>query len=87
MCRYVDTKGGNDWCSYSSIITIMGYFWIDLQYCTWVCTGGGDWRVPPTFHVWFNVFGVCSVGAAAHYLLNYAGRIAPAGLVSRRSII
>ena len=43
---------------------------------------GGDWIMPPTFRVWCNVFGVCSIGAAAHYLLNYAGRIAPAGLVS-----
>jgi drug/metabolite transporter (DMT)-like permease len=44
--------------------------------------GGGDWKMPPTSLVWLDVFGVCSVGAAAHFLLNYAGRIAPAGLVS-----
>jgi len=43
---------------------------------------GGDWMMPQTLLIWLYVFGVCSVGAAAHFLLNYAGRIAPAGLVS-----
>jgi drug/metabolite transporter (DMT)-like permease len=47
-----------------------------------VIAAGGDWIMPPTFRVWCHVFGVCSIGAGAHYLLNYAGRIAPAGLVS-----
>lgn len=43
---------------------------------------GGDWIVPPSTLIWLHIFGVCSVGAAAHFLLNFAGRIAPAGLVS-----
>jgi len=42
----------------------------------------GLWLVPATKEIWFYVGGVCIVGAAAHLLLNYAGKMAPAGLVS-----
>jgi drug/metabolite transporter (DMT)-like permease len=42
----------------------------------------GQWRLPSSRLIWWYVFGVCSVGAAAHFLLNYAGKLAPAGLVS-----
>eukprot|EP00536_Pseudo-nitzschia_multiseries_P009740 jgi/Psemu1/288647/fgenesh1_pg.281_\ len=44
----------------------------------------GAWVRPSawTSSVWLYVGGVCCVGAGAHFLLNYAGRLAPAGLVS-----
>mmetsp|Transcript_7573 Transcript_7573/g.11561 ORF Transcript_7573/g.11561 Transcript_7573/m.11561 type:complete len:379 (-) Transcript_7573:83-1219(-) len=42
----------------------------------------GLWLVPPTNEIWYYVGGVCAVGAGAHFLLNYAGKMAPAGLVS-----
>mmetsp|Transcript_14788 Transcript_14788/g.21813 ORF Transcript_14788/g.21813 Transcript_14788/m.21813 type:complete len:372 (-) Transcript_14788:42-1157(-) len=42
----------------------------------------GLWLVPPTSEIWWYVAGVCAIGAAAHFLLNYAGKMAPAGLVS-----
>jgi len=42
----------------------------------------GNWKWPSSAVVWWYVFGVCVVGAGAHFLLNYAGRLAPAGIVS-----
>lgn len=42
----------------------------------------GDWVLPHSRLIWWYVFGACSVGAAAHFVLNYGGRLAPAGLVS-----
>lgn len=42
----------------------------------------GKWRMPSSKFIWSYVLGVCSVGAAAHFMLNYAGRLAPAGIVS-----
>ena len=42
----------------------------------------GTWKLPENSTIWWYTFGVCSVGAGAHFMLNYAGRIAPAGLVS-----
>lgn len=42
----------------------------------------GPWKLPSSLLIWWYVFGVCTVGAAAHFVLNYAGRLAPAGLVS-----
>ena len=42
----------------------------------------GEWKIPETQAVWWYVFGVCSIGAWAHFMLNYAGHLAPAGLVS-----
>jgi len=42
----------------------------------------GVWKLPESAEVWWYVAGVCVVGAWAHLMLNYAGRLAPAGLVS-----
>lgn len=42
----------------------------------------GEWKLPSSASVWGNVIGVCVVGAGCHFMLNYAGRLAPAGLVS-----
>ena len=42
----------------------------------------GTWKVPQNSTIWWYTFGVCFVGAGAHFMLNYAGRLAPAGLVS-----
>jgi drug/metabolite transporter (DMT)-like permease len=42
----------------------------------------GNWVLPRSGLIWWYVFGACSVGAAAHFVLNYGGRLAPAGLVS-----
>jgi drug/metabolite transporter (DMT)-like permease len=42
----------------------------------------GDWVLPRSGLIWWYVFGACSVGAAAHFVLNYGGQLAPAGLVS-----
>lgn len=42
----------------------------------------GTWKLPDNSTIWWYTFGVCSVGAGAHFMLNYAGRLAPAGLVS-----
>ncbi|VEU45290.1 unnamed protein product [Pseudo-nitzschia multistriata] len=42
----------------------------------------GKWGWPSGPAAWGCVLGVCVVGAGAHFVLNYAGRLAPAGLVS-----
>jgi drug/metabolite transporter (DMT)-like permease len=42
----------------------------------------GQWKLPSSPLIWWYVMGVCGVGAGAHLVLNYAGRLAPAGLVS-----
>jgi len=42
----------------------------------------GAWKWPSSGVVWGYVLGVCIVGAGCHFLLNFAGRLAPAGLVS-----
>lgn len=42
----------------------------------------GEWKLPASGLIWWYVVGVCAVGGGAHFLLNYAGRLAPAGLVS-----
>lgn len=42
----------------------------------------GEWQLPTSSLIWWYVGGVCVVGAGAHFMLNYAGRLAPAGLVS-----
>jgi drug/metabolite transporter (DMT)-like permease len=42
----------------------------------------GTWKMPIDSTIWWYTFGVCSVGAGAHFMLNYAGWLAPAGLVS-----
>jgi drug/metabolite transporter (DMT)-like permease len=42
----------------------------------------GSWEIPSSYIVWGYIFGVCMFGAGAHFMLNYAGQLAPAGLVS-----
>jgi len=42
----------------------------------------GVWKWPSSTLVWGYVLGVCLIGAGCHFMLNYAGRLAPAGLVS-----
>lgn len=42
----------------------------------------GQWKWPSSGLIWWYVSGVCVVGAGTHFMLNYAGRLAPAGLVS-----
>jgi drug/metabolite transporter (DMT)-like permease len=63
---------------------------------SWVCFGtifslafgilqskhNGEWRLPPSRTSWMYVLGLCSIGSAAHFLMNYAGRLTPAGLAS-----
>ncbi len=60
----------------------------------WIWTAGLPTLSTPPIHpppssssssswrIWCYIGGVCGVGAGAHFLLNYAGRLAPAGLVS-----
>jgi drug/metabolite transporter (DMT)-like permease len=43
---------------------------------------GNPFVVPPTQSSWMYVSGVCVFGSMGHFLLNYAGRYAPAGLGS-----
>mmetsp|Transcript_11872 Transcript_11872/g.28126 ORF Transcript_11872/g.28126 Transcript_11872/m.28126 type:complete len:369 (-) Transcript_11872:147-1253(-) len=42
----------------------------------------GKWQWPSSASVWGHIVGVCLIGAGCHFMLNYAGRLAPAGLVS-----
>jgi drug/metabolite transporter (DMT)-like permease len=64
---------------------------------SWVCFGtifslafgilqskhdDGEWRLPPSRTSWMYVMCLCCIGSAAHFLMNYAGRLAPAGLAS-----
>jgi len=42
----------------------------------------GDWKWPSSASVWGHVIGVCIFGAGCHFMLNYAARLAPVGLVS-----
>eukprot|EP00588_Corethron_pennatum_P012483 CAMPEP_0194278196 /NCGR_PEP_ID=MMETSP0169-20130528/10313_1 /TAXON_ID=218684 /ORGANISM="Corethron pennatum, Strain L29A3" /LENGTH=350 /DNA_ID=CAMNT_0039022331 /DNA_START=69 /DNA_END=1118 /DNA_ORIENTATION=- len=40
------------------------------------------WHSPSDPAVRWNIFAVCVIGSVAHFLLNYAGRFAPAGISS-----
>lgn len=42
----------------------------------------GEWITPQSQETWFYIFGMCTIGSVAHFLLNYAGRMSPAGLAS-----
>ena len=42
----------------------------------------GRWIWPSTAQTWSYVAGVCVVGAGTHFMLNFSGKLAPAGLVS-----
>lgn len=42
----------------------------------------GGWRLPPSRTSWVYVLCLCCIGSSAHFLMNYAGRLAPAGLAS-----
>jgi len=48
--------------------------------------GGQSWYLPPvssaSWDAWLCILGISTFGSAAHFLLNYAARIAPAGLAS-----
>jgi len=41
-----------------------------------------DWHWPTNSQSWLYVLGLCVFGSVAHFLMNYAGRMAPAGLAS-----
>uniref|UniRef100_A0A7S2R0F9 EamA domain-containing protein n=1 Tax=Eucampia antarctica TaxID=49252 RepID=A0A7S2R0F9_9STRA len=41
-----------------------------------------SWHWPTSKQAWLYILGLCSFGSVAHFLMNYAGRIAPAGLAS-----
>eukprot|EP00568_Trieres_chinensis_P013704 CAMPEP_0183293088 /NCGR_PEP_ID=MMETSP0160_2-20130417/1910_1 /TAXON_ID=2839 ORGANISM="Odontella Sinensis, Strain Grunow 1884" /NCGR_SAMPLE_ID=MMETSP0160_2 /ASSEMBLY_ACC=CAM_ASM_000250 /LENGTH=379 /DNA_ID=CAMNT_0025454147 /DNA_START=70 /DNA_END=1209 /DNA_ORIENTATION=+ len=45
-------------------------------------TDGGTWGLPSSHAAWGYVFGLCCFGSMAHLLMNYAGRITRAGLIS-----
>jgi drug/metabolite transporter (DMT)-like permease len=41
------------------------------------------WHIPSLDDkVWLYIFGMCIIGSIAHFLLNYAGKMAPAGISS-----
>lgn len=42
----------------------------------------GQWRSPPSTKSWLYILAMCSIGSLAHFLMNYAGRMGPAGLSS-----
>lgn len=42
----------------------------------------GRWILPSTAQTWSYVAGVCVIGAGTHFMLNFSGKLAPAGLVS-----
>jgi drug/metabolite transporter (DMT)-like permease len=44
--------------------------------------GSQVWQWPSSLQSWGFVLGIAAFGSVAHFLLNYAGRIAPAGLSS-----
>ena len=43
---------------------------------------GRQWRLPPSLESWINVLSMSVIGSAAHFLLNFAGKLAPASLSS-----
>jgi drug/metabolite transporter (DMT)-like permease len=47
-----------------------------------IALGRQHWRLPPTLESWLYVLAMSAIGSAAHFLLNYAGRLAPASLSS-----
>jgi drug/metabolite transporter (DMT)-like permease len=73
----------------------MGAHTLQLLF-SWVCFGTifslafgilqsrnhGGWRLPPSRTSWMYVLCLCCLGSSAHFLTNYAGRLAPAGLAS-----
>jgi len=42
----------------------------------------GVWYIPTSSRVWMYLIAMGTVGSCAHFLMNYAGRLAPAGLGS-----
>ncbi len=47
-----------------------------------ITTSISHWHLPSTAKAWWYILGICVFGSSAHFLMNYAGRIAPAGLAS-----
>jgi drug/metabolite transporter (DMT)-like permease len=63
------------WAVFSAIFSLLfGYVIFDKI--------EGQWIVPPNTTSWLYILAVCIIGSIAHFLLNYAGRISPAGLSS-----
>lgn len=63
------------WAVFSAIFSLLfGYVIFDKI--------EGRWIVPPNTTCWLYILAVCIIGSMAHFLLNYAGRISPAGLSS-----
>ena len=47
-----------------------------------ITTSIAHWHLPSTAKAWGYTLGICVFGSSAHFLMNYGGRIAPAGLSS-----
>ncbi len=63
------------WAVFSAIFSLLfGYVIFDKI--------EGQWILPPNSTSWLYILAVCIIGSMAHFLLNYAGRISPAGLSS-----
>ena len=83
-------------CTASGVVTLIrkaglvGAHTFQLLF-SWVCfgllfsilsSGQQEWITPPSSRSWLYVFGMSCFGSAAHFVMNYAGRLAPAGLIS-----
>lgn len=64
------------WCTFGILLSLLFGIGSGIK--------GGDssWRMPSSRMAWGYVFGVCAFGTIAHFILNYAARLAPAGLSS-----
>lgn len=57
------------WVLFGSVFSAFGAFW-------------QEWKVPPDFTCWLYILCMAIFGSLAHFLLNYAGRLIPAGASS-----
>ena len=64
------------WCIFGILLSLL------IGVCSGVGGGNSSWSMPSSMLAWGYVLGVCSVGTIAHFILNYAARLAPAGLSS-----
>lgn len=64
------------WCVFGILLSLLFGIVSNIE--------GGDssWRIPSSRLAWLYVLGVCGIGSIAHFILNYAARLAPAGLSS-----
>lgn len=62
------------WCVFGIIFSVIFGFAVP--------NFDSPWIIFPSKKSWLYVLGLCSFGSIAHLFLNYAGRIAPAGLGS-----